>query len=126
MPGTGGWFDPDDITAFLDSWARLPRFAGLCSSDPKLASDPLTVEVLGDAYRRTPAAWLRSGMLLRNSTPWQFMGLLPGTRVHGIAIWDASFNGKVKAYIPLDEPVDLPTGGNFTAAAGDYFIGFDS
>jgi len=109
----------------LDAWAKAPRYVGLCSSDPKLASDPLTTEVLGDAYRRVPAALIRSNLLLRNGSAWVWLGLLPGTRIHGIAIWDAIFNGHVKGYIPLEDPVDLPAGGSFTGAAGDYFLGFD-
>jgi hypothetical protein len=123
----GGWLDSEDLIEFLSGWAAKPRFAGLVSTDPALVSDPLTVEVLGDAYRRVlNVGFTLSSLLLRNSIQWQWFGLAAGTRVSGFAIWDSAFNGRVKAYAPLDAPIDFPAGGNYSVPAGEVFIGIDS
>lgn len=121
-----GRLAPDDVTELLDHWnARTPRWAALMFGDPFAVNDPLSVEVLGDAYRRPPFVLSRVDKVLRNAAPLQWT-VAPGSSLHGVASFDAPFNGNPCHYTPLPAPQDYPVGGTFILPAYELAIGLDS
>lgn len=122
-----GRLHDDDVDAMLDYWYayRGDIWIGIVSGDPFLVSDPLTVEVLGDAYRRATLHMTRVDTILRNSEAISW-AVAPMTRVSGYAGWDGPFNGKPRFYTPLPEPVDYPIGGTHLLPARELGISLDS
>lgn len=121
-----GRLAPDDVTDMLDYWnKRMRRWVGLVFGDPFLVNDPLSVEVLGDAYRRAPFIMTRVDKVLRNAGPFQW-SVAPGSSLHGVASWDAAFNGHPCHYTPFNAPIDYPAGGTFILPAYELAIGLDS
>ena len=121
-----GRLAPDDVTDMLVYWnKKMPRWCGLMIGDPFLVSDPLSMEIIGGAYRRPPFALSITDNILRNLQAWSW-AVPPMTRVAGYASFDAAHNGKVCSYTPLPDPVDYPVGGTHTLAALSLYIGIDS
>jgi hypothetical protein len=119
---TAGWMDT--------MWARAQAddiWLALVSADPLAVSDPMTVEVVGEALAREQSDWEHTTptmMTLLNSV--LFTGLPPGAHVAGVAGFDAPFNGHLLFSDLLDSPVDFPSGGSYTLPAGEYVIGIDT
>lgn len=114
------------VSGWVNQFATTAMWLGLCSQDPSAVDDPLTVEVVGSVYRRPAAYWQNAGpTLLRNSTPYAWNGLVPGTIVACVTAWDAAFNGRLLAVMPLDEPQMFPAGGSFSLASGELYVGVD-
>jgi hypothetical protein len=111
---------------WITSLRGLDHYLALVSADPYGVSDPLTVEVLGDLYSREEPVWARPspGVLMLDETVY-WRNLAPGTRVAGVAGFDAPFNGNLLYADLLDVPNDYPTGGNFVLPAGEFFLGVD-
>lgn len=122
-----GRIAPEDSDALLQYFAsyRGPIYAGLVFDDPFIVNDPLSVEVLGSAYRRTLLQIELVDHVLRNlyALSWSVGNL---TSVAGVAGWDASFNGSPRFYTPYAAPIDYPTGGIHQHPALDLYIGLDS
>jgi hypothetical protein len=124
-----GRIAPDITAAWLTSsmgGIAEPQWAGLVSDDPFETSNPLSVEILGDAYRRPSCPRELVGTVLRNSTVlhWAFG---PMTRIVGVAGFDAAFNGRVRWFIPFDgDPLNFPSGGSYDLPARSLFIGIDT
>lgn len=121
-----GRIAPDDVTELLNHWyARSKLYAALMFGDPFLVSDPLSVEVLGDAYRRPLLVLQTVDQVLRNPAALTW-AVQPMTRVSGIAGFDAAFNGRPRFYTPLPKPLDYPTGGNVVFPARELYVGIDA
>lgn len=121
-----GRMAPDDVAELLTHWyARTPLYAALMFGDPFLISDPLSVEVLGDAYRRPLLVMDLVDTVLRNTTSLLWT-VQPMTRVSGIAGFDAAFNGRPRFYTPLPTPLDYPTGGSVSFPAREIYVGIDA
>lgn len=118
-----GRIDPADAAAMMAYYAsyRGPIYAGLCFDDPYTVSDPLSVEVLGAAYRRMLLVLTQSDAALQNANMLQW-ALAPLSRVSGIAGWDAPFNGRPRFYTPLPEVVPFPAGGIYQHPALDLAL----
>jgi len=104
---------------------KIPTWAALVSSDPFLLSDPLAVEVLGDAYRRPsfPMQWV--DQVIRNASALGWT-VGPMSRIGGIAGFDAPFNGRILWYTPLPDALDYPVGGSVSFPAREIYLGVDS
>jgi hypothetical protein len=121
-----GRFSTFVISPWVDQLAGMVHWLALVNADPYGVSDPLTVEVLGDLYDRIAPTWERSApnvLMLADTVYWR--NLTPGTRVAGVAGFDAPFNGHMLYADLLDAPIDYPTGGNFILPQGEYFLGVD-
>jgi hypothetical protein len=113
---TSGW---------LDLLKARKHYMGLLIGDPRTTSDPLSLEVLGNAYRRPLITFERRDQVLRNVQPLNWT-VGPMTRVAGVASFDAAFNGNWQFWLPLEDPLDYPAGGALTYAKGDLFVGIDT
>lgn len=126
MASPGGRISPDIVSSWLDQLAARPCWAGLMTGDPFLTSDPLTVEVIGAAYRRPQFLYERVDTVLRNAAALNWRGIAAFTRVSGVAGFDKAFNGALLWYTPLPEALDYPTGGNLDFPIRELYIGIDS
>jgi hypothetical protein len=118
---TQAWLVGPQIPPLKD----IPQWAALVSSDPYLVSDPLAVEVLGDAYRRPQFTPQVVDQILRNAAALSWT-VGPMTRIAGIAGFDAAFNGRLMWYTPLPDALDYPAGGSVSFPAREIYLGVDS
>lgn len=126
MATPGGRIAPTKIIGWLTQEAALPCYVGLVTADPFGTSDPLSVEILGDAYRRPQFGYELVGTILRNSLPLHWAGIPALTRVAGIAGFGSLYGSDLSWYTPFPDPMDFPAGGNLDFPAREVFIGIDT
>lgn len=110
----------------LPPMINMEHWGALMVNDPFTTSDPLSVELLGAAYRRPQIIFEQVSQVLRNTNFFSWMGIPPQSRITGVAGFDAPYNGNFSWYFPLDEPLDFPAGGRWDIATHDLYLGIDS
>ena len=121
-----GRVSEDVALEWLTLFLSKPTWAGLVSSDPYAAVDPLALEVTGSVYARARMTWERTGLLLRNAAPINWLGIPPMNQVAAIAGFDAAFNGRLRWAVYLPKPRRFPGGGQFGIAKGELYLGIDA
>lgn len=132
MATPGGRIAPAILQGWLasltpvPSLAMTPTWAALVTSDPFESSDPLTTEILGDAYRRPPFIYELVGTALRNQNELDFAGIAALSRVVGVAGFDGVYNGALLWYTPLPgDPLEFSAGGSLTFPARELYVSID-
>lgn len=110
---------------WLDVLSSVGLWYAAMSADPTVVGDPLAVEVVGGSYARVEGVFVRSGRSMLSDTPMVIV-VPGGSTVTGIALFDAAFNGNMRAYSPLPEgPQSFQSGGTVIIAAGDFAVTID-
>lgn len=106
--GIHGTADTDVLQALIDDLPYL--YGGLLISDPAMAADPLTVELVSPTYARVPAVVTISGVSLSAALTQSFYGIPSGTSLYGYGIFDAPVNGNLLFKVPYATPVRFIAG----------------
>jgi len=121
-----GSFSTTVLSQWMDDMEAREKWLALVSADPRTATDPLAVEIIGGVYARQLGSWTRTGpraLTLDAGVVWR--NLVPGTQVAGVAGFDAEFNGTLLFTDMLIEPMNYPAGGSYVLPANQYVLGLD-
>jgi hypothetical protein len=108
------------VGQFITALLAGQHFVSLHYADPGLGS-PTATEIPGASYARAPATFVRVGNRAIRTTNGQSWPSLGETVVTHHGIWDAAYNGHLRAVITLVTPFYVTEGGSYQLAAGDLY-----
>lgn len=115
----------DEITS-----GAIPTYMSLFTSNPHLAGNPLTVELIGPSYVRAGAtgAWSRAGRLLTCTSVLLWSSIPPGSVITHIGAFDAAVNGNFLFAGPVPNALgyySFSNGGYLQIAPNGWHVGLD-
>lgn len=109
------------VSDMMSRYVPATLYGGLLLQAPFSTIDPLSIEVFSATYSRPATGWAQTA-IATNSNAMHWLGLPPGTIVHGLGLFDEPFNGRLLFGTDC-APIHFPDGGSLSIDAGSLTFG---